>query len=315
MKIESTQLSLAAQHEASVQRSQETLETKSFRQVFSSVANDESGQAESLQRRVKHMLEQLLAAILAAIDGKKYEEIPAADFPDSSQPAQRASARVVDWQKDWRMGVEEKEATRFCAQGSVCTADGRRIDFNCSLALSREHRLELSSHQSGTYELHDPLVIDFAGVGAELLNERIDFDLDADGKPEQIPALGKGCGYLMLDRNGNGRLDDGSELFGVASGDGFADLAQLDADGNGWVDEADPAFSQLRVSAGTQLSTLSERGIGALSTAAVHAPFLLKTGNDELLGQIRAAGVYLRESGEAGFMQQVDLAVSTPSAA
>ena len=103
-------------------------------------------------------------------------------------------------------------------------------------------------------------------------------------------------------------------MFGVASGNGFADLAKLDSDGNGWIDEADPVFRQLGVANGERYSSLGEHGIGALATAAVHAPFSLKTADNELLGQIRAAGVYLRESGEVGFMRQVDLAVSAPPA-
>ena len=53
--------------------------------------------------------------------------------------------------------------------------------------------------------------------------------------------------------------------------------------------------------------------IGALYTAAVDAPFALKTNTNQLLGQIRAAGLYLFEAGEVGQMQQVDLAVSALS--
>ena len=49
--------------------------------------------------------------------------------------------------------------------------------------------------------------------------------------------LGSGSGFLALDKNGNGKIDDGSELFGTKSGDGFADLAEYDSDGNGWIDE------------------------------------------------------------------------------
>jgi hypothetical protein len=55
---------------------------------------------------------------------------------------------------------------------------------------------------------------------------------------------------------------------------------------------------------------LSEQGVGALYTSAVDAPFSLKNPRNELLGQIRAAGVYLMENGPVGIMQQVDLATS-----
>ena len=59
-----------------------------------------------------------------------------------------------------------------------------------------------------------------------------------------------------------------------------------------------------------RFSSLAERGVGALSVTAVEAPFSLKTAGNELLGQIRAAGIYLSEAGEVGHLQQVDLAVS-----
>lgn len=42
---------------------------------------------------------------------------------------------------------------------------------------------------------------------------------------------------LSLDQNGNGEIDNGTELFGTKSGDGFADLARYDLDYNGWIDE------------------------------------------------------------------------------
>ena len=134
--------------------------------------------------------------------------------------------------------------------------------------------------------------------------------MNADGTPEQIPGMGKGSGFLVFDRNGNGKADDGSELFGVASGNGFADLAKLDSDRNGWIDEADAAFSQLGIWSGDGFGSLKEQGVGALFTSAVNAEFSLKTKSNELLGQIRAAGLYLSEAGEVGHMQQVDLAVS-----
>ena len=96
---------------------------------------------------------------------------------------------------------------------------------------------------------------------------RFDFDLDSDGTREKLPLV-SGSGFAF-DRNANGRIDDGRELFGPASGDGFSELARLDDDANGWIDEADAAWSQLRVwrpdAAGKgSVRSLSEVGVGAL---------------------------------------------------
>ena len=119
---------------------------------------------------------------------------------------------------------------------------------------------------------------------------------------------------MVLDRNGDGKINNGSELFGAQSGNGFAELSALDSDHNGWIDENDNAYSQLRVwtkdSAGkVQLSTLKQADVGAINLASVATPFDLKTADNDLQGQIRASGIYLKESGGAGSVQQVDLTV------
>ena len=56
--------------------------------------------------------------------------------------------------------------------------------------------------------------------------------------------------FLALDLNGDGRINNGSELFGALSGNGFADLAQYDSDANGWIDENDEIFQRLKVWSG-----------------------------------------------------------------
>jgi hypothetical protein len=162
--------------------------------------------------------------------------------------------------------------------------------------------------------LHDPLVINFGGRAAQLEGQCFAFDLDADGQAETLHELGGASGYLVIDRNGDGRINDGSELFGPGSGDGFADLAALDGDGNRWLDEADAAFSTLRVwqrdaSGQDHLASLGERGVGALYLGSTATPFALTDGDNRRLGQVRASGLYLNEDGSAGTLQQIDLAV------
>ena len=66
-------------------------------------------------------------------------------------------------------------------------------------------------------------------------------------KRKRYPLREKAQVFLALDKNGDGRMNDGSELFGTASGDGFKDLAAYDEDGNGWIDENDSIYSQLKI--------------------------------------------------------------------
>ena len=100
----------------------------------------------------------------------------------------------------------------------------------------------------------------------------------------------------------------GTELFGPQTGNGFADLAAYDADGNGWVDQGDPIFAKLRIWSQDGLSTLADKGIGAISTASADTPFAIKDSANVLQAEVRGSGVYLTESGHAGTIQQVDVA-------
>ncbi|PKO35498.1 MAG: hypothetical protein CVU34_04180 [Betaproteobacteria bacterium HGW-Betaproteobacteria-7] len=319
MRIQESVVNLSSTHEATSSRHVEIETEVGFRQLFTSLAAEApvlTEQATALRQRVQKMLESLIDAIMAAMDGRCCREKPAGGdpLPEAAEKPGRPAGELL-WGRRISERVSESEATTVCGQGQVRTCDGREIAFDFSVAMQREYTRESVSEEGSMVRLRDPLVLSFAGNACELTGERIAFDLDADGSPEQIPGLAAGSCFLVFDRNGNGRADDGSELFGVASGDGFADLAKLDGDGNGWIDEGDAAFAQLALWSGGQWRSLAGQGVGALYTGSVAAPFALKDADNELLGQIRAAGVYLLESGQAGLMQQVDLAVSAPPTA
>ena len=267
---------------------------------------------------------QLLIDIIERLTGYKVKLVRAQDLQATSEPialtdpnkpaSPQAPAAGYGVEYDYRASYTETEDTQFSAEGIIRTADGREIRFQIALAMQRSYHEEtsVSLRLGDAVRAKDPLVINFDGSAAELADTRFAFDLDADGQQEQIARLAGGSGYLALDRNHNGRVDDGSELFGPHSGDGFADLAAHDADGNGWIDESDPVFRQLQVWRQTaegdgQLVGLAEAGVGAISLARVSTPFDLKTGTNTQLGQVRASGVYLAEDGRAGTVQQIDL--------
>ena len=150
--------------------------------------------------------------------------------------------------------------------------------------------------------------MNFRGAPARISGAKIAFDLNSDGKAEDFSFVASGSGFLAFDGNGDGKVNDGSELFGPRTGEGFAELASYDADGNGWIDANDPIVAKLRIWTRDRLSTLSEKGIGAISTTSADTPFALKDGANVLQANVRATGVYLSESGQAGTIQQVDLA-------
>ena len=168
-----------------------------------------------------------------------------------------------------------------------------------------------------TAAMRDPLVLDFAAPSASLNPQSVDFDLDGDGKTESVRMPPAGSALLFDDRNHNGRLDDGSELFGPQSGDGFGELAELDSDGNGWVDGGDRAFADLKLwqladDGASRVRSLADAGIGALATASAATPFTLKE-DGASIGQMRASSVWLGETSGAGTVREIEVAVTKPA--
>jgi hypothetical protein len=206
----------------------------------------------------------------------------------------------------------ESESTSFAAQGKILTTDGKEIEFSTQLNMSRENYSEQNITIKAGEALKDPLVINFDGTAAQLTQTEFQFDLNIDGAKEQIAFVAPGSGFLALDKNGDNSINNGSELFGPGTGNGFNELAAYDSDGNNWIDENDAVFALLRIwtkdNAGNdQLFTLSQKGVGALFLGNVATPFSIKDGDDALVGQVRSTGVFLQENGSVGTLQQIDL--------
>lgn len=251
--------------------------------------------------------------------GKKLQALVA--HADQQRVAQRPSADAPAQRHGWGMRYEsqtrhvEHESSVFTAQGVVKTADGKEIAFSVDLRMQRDYLREESVRiVAGDAPLKDPLVINFDGPAAELTQTKFSFDLDADGEEDQISFLMPGSGFLVLDADEDGTINDGREVFGALSGDAYADLAAYDEDGNHWLDEGDAIFSRLRIwtkdaNGQDRLFALGEKGIGALYLGAIATPFAMKDAQNTLHGQVRRSGVFLFEDGRAGTMQQIDLAV------
>ena len=210
----------------------------------------------------------------------------------------------------------ETEETGFHANGRACTEDGRTIDFNINILMSRSYMEYMNvSIPTMADALCDPLVVNIGSDTADVRDQTFKFDLDADGTEDEISMLGKGSGFLALDKNGDGKINDGSELFGTKSGDGFGDLREYDSDGNGWIDENDDVFSKLKVWCKDEngkdiLMDLKGADIGAIFLGEQQTEFSLGGADGYRDGVIRSTGVFLREStGAAGTVQHVDLSL------
>jgi hypothetical protein len=276
---------------------------------------------EAKVKMIIAMIERLTGKKVAILSPTEYLEAreAAAEAPSTAEAPSEGSGEAAAGP---RFGLryesyelhEEQEATRFQAQGVVRTADGKEIAIDIEMGMSRSFRQEISQVVEIGAAVTDPLVINFNGPAADLTERTFRFDLDRDGSDDNIHFVGAGSGFLTIDRNADGTVNDGGELFGPASGDGFAELAAYDDDGNGFIDEGDAIYDGLRIwtkdgAGNDQLFALGEKGVGAIYLGKAETPFDLKGAENDLQGQVRSTGFYLSENGGAGTVQQIDLVI------
>ncbi len=171
-----------------------------------------------------------------------------------------------------------------------------------------------------------PLILDLDGNGVvDTISKAagVHFDLDANKFAETTGWVGKNDGLLVLDKNGNGKIDDGTELFGnntllkngTKAANGFAALAELDSNKDGKIDISDSAYTQLRlwkdsnsdgqVNLG-ELLTLKQAGVKSLNTG-----FTAQTQTDAKGNQHLQVGSYTYTDGSTRSMDDVWFATDT----
>lgn len=265
---------------------------------------------------IRSLIERLTGRTLKIFDSRDLHTSPdEAPVQETPQPP-AAPATSAGWGMVYERheSYTESEQTDFAASGTVQTADGREIRFEVQLSMARTFHQEsdVSLRFGDAARKTDPLVLNFAGTAAQLTDQRFAFDLNADGKTEQINFVSPGSGFLVFDRNQDGKVNDGRELFGPLTNSGFEELRALDKDNNGWIDENDPDFAKLQVwtrdAAGKdQLRSLAAMNVGAIGLASVSTPFAIKNDSNRTLGEICNSGIFLLESGVTGTIQQIDL--------
>lgn len=324
MRVTGSDITLTSEYRAATRQSRQESLTVTYRQATpapppvppAAVAPlDTRAEEETLDPKLL-----LLKLLVESLTGEKIDVPHADDLTPSSRVtlvrADAAPAPPPAWGVSYQASATTSESQQLTvtAQGVVTTADRREIPFTLTLNLADAFSsTQTASFRAGNAAV-DPLVIHFDGPAAALTGGRIAFDLNSDGRAEQMPFTGVGSGFLALDINGDHRVTDGRELFGPRTGDGFRELATLDSDGNGWLDAADPAFSALQVWAlgadgAPGLTPLAAHGVGALYLSHVGAPFSISDADRAPLGEARRAGLYLTEDGQPGTVQQIDLHV------
>ncbi|MEN8908260.1 MAG: hypothetical protein ABF289_20075, partial [Clostridiales bacterium] len=197
----------------------------------------------------------LLEKFLEMITGKK---IKIKIFDDEVMKDKKENMHIVElnlFPKRKKININhtknerhyEKQNLEFSSEGNVKTGDGRDIKFKVNFSMSREYYNDNNTDVRTRKNLVDPLVINFDTQIAGLSDEKFQFDINSDGEKENIAQLSKGSGFLAVDKNSDGVINDGNELFGTESGNGFKDLKLYDTDNNNWIDENDEIFKDLKI--------------------------------------------------------------------
>ncbi|PLY05953.1 MAG: hypothetical protein C0625_11525 [Arcobacter sp.] len=279
----------------------------------------------SLEDRIKKIIiEKLLEKLGHKIDtpmypNKKSNTITQNSFFDSLNPYTNKQANnneltVIQTQEEYY----QKQTVDFSASITIKTPNNTfqmNIDISFSQELYESRSTQLITDDE---RFLDPLIINydedvnpFENIG----KLRFMFDLDNNGTTEMIPQLIKGAGYLALDKNENGKIDNGSELFGPSTNNGFAELAQYDEDKNNWIDEKDAIFDKLKIwsiddKGNNSLVSLLDRNVGAIYLGDVQSGFKYQSAINQTDAVQKSNSIFVKEDGSgAGVVNSIDIVV------
>ena len=167
----------------------------------------------------------------------------------------------------------------------------------------------------------DPLTLDLDNDGLETVGidptAPILFDHNGDGIKTASGWVKSDDGLLVYDRDGNGSIDSGRELFGDSTllyaggtaADGFAALAQEDSNLDGLVNAADANFANLKIWRDLNQDGISDAGeLFTLASQNIVALKVAKTANNQTLAngnQIADLGGYIKTDGTEGALGEV----------
>ncbi len=168
-------------------------------------------------------------------------------------------------------------------------------------------------------ETRSPLVVDLDGDGVETVgtNGNVYFDHDGNGFAENTAWVSKDDGLLVRDINGNGQIDDGTELFGnnsvLSSGEkaanGFEALKDLDSNNDGIFNSSDTAWNQVKVWKDANSNGLVDEGelltLEQANVSGINLDYENSTTTDENGNQHNQTGTFIKTDGSTGSVHDV----------
>lgn len=291
-------------------------------QTSASIGKAPAAQSGDLTREIDQLKEanldyQILRKTFALDASSETSSVRrASDVTHNTRLAQTDAAGASATRSD---GVLEARALRVRlelgegVEQSFALEAGRSGRFSDIVASHRRSlELSMSVRMEAEVQVSDPLVLDLSGEGIATsgLDAGVRFDLDGDGTQEQVSFVSGGTWALALDRNGNGAIDDGRELFGDQHGaaHGFEELARFDDNQDGRINAQDEVFSRLRLvqldaAGGQRQQSLEEAQVVAIDTGYQQTRKALN-----LYDRVAQSGGFERADGSRGEAADVLLA-------
>jgi len=213
--------------------------------------------------------------------------------------------------EQWR---SHEQHLNYQVQG-VFNVNDQELSLDYNFALSSE-QVSYSKIEVSAAALKDPIIVQFGSQGLGNIKGQQDFAINQDNTLDSLPIFSGDVGYLVYDKNNNQQADNGNELFGPTTGQGFTELAQLDSNNNGFIDPDDQQFEQLYlwqpngdIDQIEQLLSLAEAKIQAISLSAISTPFDFYDQQGEIQAQLRLSSFAISESGNGRGVHQIDVRI------